>query len=192
MDKTHPMSSTELNRAKRQAEEVNARNRKKDGSMKNELGRDAFLKLLVTELRHQDPTQPKNDREFIAQMAQFSSLEQMSNINSAIQNLNRSAKAGEAYSLLGKKVDAFIASTNEKIAGIVTRVVNKDNVIKLIVNNREIDISDIQAVYPDEDDRKKTDAAKRYDGGPVISAPGMISEKAKQGAGNTIKIPNGK
>lgn len=48
------------------------------------LGKDAFLKLLVTQLRHQDPLNPMEDKEFIAQMAQFSTLEQMQELNKNI------------------------------------------------------------------------------------------------------------
>jgi len=51
------------------------------------MGKDEFLKLLVTELQNQDPTNPMQDREFIAQMAQFSSLEQMLNINKGVEKL---------------------------------------------------------------------------------------------------------
>jgi flagellar basal-body rod modification protein FlgD len=50
--------------------------RKEDG-----LGRDAFLSLLVTQLQHQDPLQPQADGEFLAQLAQFSSLEQLTTIS---------------------------------------------------------------------------------------------------------------
>ena len=58
---------------------------KKTGS--NELGKDAFLKILITQLQNQDPTQPMDDKEFIAQMAQFSSLEQMQNMTAAMEKL---------------------------------------------------------------------------------------------------------
>ncbi len=52
------------------------------GSKKtNDLDKDAFLRLLTTQLANQDPLNPIEDREFIAQLAQFSSLEQMQNLN---------------------------------------------------------------------------------------------------------------
>jgi flagellar basal-body rod modification protein FlgD len=51
----------------------------------NTLGKDAFLQILVSQLKHQDPMEPVKDRDFIAQMAQFSGLEQMSNLNKTMQ-----------------------------------------------------------------------------------------------------------
>ena len=53
------------------------------------LGREAFLQLLVTQLAHQDPMQPQSDSEFIAQLAQFSSLEQLSNIQSTLTDIGK-------------------------------------------------------------------------------------------------------
>ena len=53
------------------------------------LGKDAFLQLLVTQLRHQDPTQPKADGEFIAQLAQFSSLEQLTQIQKTLDAMSK-------------------------------------------------------------------------------------------------------
>lgn len=53
-----------------------------------ELDKHAFLTLLITQLRHQDPMKPSDNGEFLAQMAQFTSLEQTQNINSGIEKMN--------------------------------------------------------------------------------------------------------
>lgn len=55
-----------------------------------ELGKDEFLKILMTQLQNQDPLNPMDDTEFISQMATFSSLEQMMNISSSIDTLVQS------------------------------------------------------------------------------------------------------
>jgi flagellar basal-body rod modification protein FlgD len=52
---------------------------------KDQLGRDAFLNLLVTQLQHQDPMQPQANGEFIAQLAQFSSLEQLTTMSDTLE-----------------------------------------------------------------------------------------------------------
>jgi len=67
-------------------------------SSKNSLGEDAFLQLLVTQLQYQDPLNPTDDKEFVAELAQFSSLEQLTEINTGIGNL---ATLGEEQQLIG-------------------------------------------------------------------------------------------
>ena len=68
------------------------------------LGQDAFMKLLITQLTHQDPTQPKEDTEFIAQLATFSQLEKLTSIASSITQLDTIA---ESMSRLEDKVSAL-------------------------------------------------------------------------------------
>ncbi|NLY18242.1 MAG: flagellar biosynthesis protein FlgD, partial [Clostridiaceae bacterium] len=68
---------------------------KSSRGVSDELGKDDFLKLLITQLQNQDPMEPMEDQDFIAQIAQFSSLEQM-------QNLNKSFSYSMGFSLMGK------------------------------------------------------------------------------------------
>lgn len=72
-----------------------------------ELGKQDFLKLLVTQLENQDPLNPSNPAKFSSQLAQFSSLEQMTNINENIKDMAQSSQAMNrmsSLSMLGKEV----------------------------------------------------------------------------------------
>ncbi|WP_093060278.1 flagellar hook assembly protein FlgD [Psychrobacillus sp. OK028] len=71
------------------------------------LGKDAFLKILMTQLQNQDPTKPMDDSQFIAQMAQFSSLEQMTNLTEAFKEfaaVQEQSQMIEFSSFVGKNV----------------------------------------------------------------------------------------
>ena len=71
------------------------------------LGKDAFLQILIAQLQNQDPTSPMDDKEFIAQMAQFSSLEQMQNMTKSMENLLSSQQQTQLMSytnFIGKEV----------------------------------------------------------------------------------------
>ena len=78
------------------------------------------MQLLVAQLRNQDPLQPMEDKEFMAQMAQFSTLDQITQLNKTMQSMALGGPLGQVSSLLGKEVDA----QGEKglIHGIVTGV----------------------------------------------------------------------
>lgn len=106
------------------------------------LGKDDFLRLLITQLRYQDPLSPMDDKEFIAQMAQFSSLEQM-------QNLYKLSELQQATSLLGRSVLAAKESDGlpEQIYGRVTGVRTfGDNVLLLLDNGTEIKAGEVVSV----------------------------------------------
>ena len=76
------------------------------------LGKDAFLKLLIAELSNQDPLNPMEDREFISQMATFSSLEQMQNMNNTLTSMSEANKFN-AVQYIGKAV-AFTSGEGEE------------------------------------------------------------------------------
>lgn len=131
----------------------------------SELGKDEFLNLLITELTNQDPTNPMDDREFISQMAQFSSLEQMQNMSSNLEQ-GLTALAGiqeqcleglavisqqlsinsfsQGLSLLGKEVTYM--SNGEEITGTVQALKQNEGQFLLSVSNEDIPLSEVKIV----------------------------------------------
>jgi flagellar basal-body rod modification protein FlgD len=79
------------------------------------LGKQDFLKLLVTQMRYQDPLEPMKDSEFVAQTAQFSSVEQLLDLNKAFSGLQSVAMIGKsikAYAADGSVITGKVASVN--------------------------------------------------------------------------------
>lgn len=86
---------------------ISTRNRTQELPKDNELGQDAFLQLLVTQLSNQDPLSPQENGEFIAQLAQFSSVEGIQNLNTSVEDMAtslRSNQALQASALVGRNV----------------------------------------------------------------------------------------
>jgi len=108
------------------------------------LGQEDFLNLLVAQLTHQDPMNPKQDTEFIAQMAQFSALEQ----SKAMQADMALVRAGE---LLGKRatVEHEIDGYHLRETGVVTQLATDDDIPKIQINGRFFSLDQIRTVYPE-------------------------------------------
>ena len=116
---------------------------KQEGVKQNALGQDDFLKILITQLSYQDPTAPMEDKEFIAQMAQFSSLEQMTNMSSEFTKLSGTLNLNSAIGMIGKNVT--IASGENTVSGLVEEVTGNESP-QVLVNGKFYDFNDIQSV----------------------------------------------
>ena len=106
----------------------------------NDLDRNAFLNLLITQLRHQDPLNPMDDREFVAQLAQFSALEQMQNLNSTFNRF-------QAFSMIGQTVMGF---TRNPVTGQSREVVGTVDSVRVIAGEPWLVIP--REGYPDDPD----------------------------------------
>jgi len=111
---------------------------------KTELGKDDFLQLLITQLSHQDPTAPMEDTQFIAQMAQFSSLEQMTNMSSSFSKLNSLFTGSEASNAVGKNVDIEMGEST--VSGTIAAA-SRGDYPQVLVNGSWYDWSSVKTVY---------------------------------------------
>lgn len=119
---------------------------KKNNIGTDKLGKDAFLQLLVAQMQNQDPLNPSSDTEYISQLAQFSSLEEMENLNTSTVNQI-------AFGLVGKNVIMNTDSsggTNGTIAGYVEYVEIKDGKAYLSINGESYSIDDLDTVIDDK------------------------------------------
>ncbi len=142
MDMNFTMSAQELQLAAIEADRFNKQ--LFDGKkITQEMGKDEFLKILITQLQNQDPTSPMEDKEFIAQMAQFSTLEQMTNMVQNFSALAGVLKSSEAQAMVGKNVS--IADGDKLVTGTVNQVVRGDFPL-LLVNGKYYDLDQVLSV----------------------------------------------
>ena len=148
----------------------------KEVKKNDDLDKDAFLQLLVAQLKNQDPLEPQDNGEFIAEMAQFSSLEQMTNlvssmdkISTLVSNIDTSVLVGQLSGMIGKGVewietspelDDFGTATGntntDTLNGLITGVTVASGVTKIIVETgdgkvHQVDVSNIAHVYEVEE-----------------------------------------
>ena len=109
------------------------------------LGKDDFLKLLVTQLQHQDPMNPMDDKDFMGQMAQFSSLEQITNLVAATQAAGVLEPDVAGVGLIGHSV-SWVAADGTTGTGTASKVSISDGAIQITVGDSQITPDEIVQV----------------------------------------------
>jgi flagellar basal-body rod modification protein FlgD len=125
---------------------------RKTGAMQ-ELGKDVFLKLLVAQLRHQDPLNPQDNSAFVAQMAQFTALEQMQNLNQLLGRMLDLQAGVQAPALLDRWVTVK-EEGGEQRSGRVHAVEYTSGTPWLIVSGRRYPLEAVQRVEPADASRE--------------------------------------
>ena len=103
--------------------DLSIRNKKDDDAASQELGQSAFLQLMITQLENQDPLSPQDNGEFIAQLAQFSSVESLDKLNNNFESFARSQAANQALqasTLVGSSVSVATDTGLLRAGDVVT------------------------------------------------------------------------
>lgn len=103
---------------------------------KGELGKQDFLLLMIQQLQNQDPLEPMKNEDFIAQLAQFNSLEQMQNLNKTMESLGNLQILAQTSSMVGKTVTATSADGASVIGGTVSSVDFSSGTATLVVTGQ--------------------------------------------------------
>lgn len=176
------------------------------------LGKEAFLRLLVTQMQNQDPTQPLQDRELIAQLTQFSTLEQMTNLNDMfsvfVSSFVETQYVGGLSTMIGKKITwtERVEETNEAgektwkevpKEGIVAAVSFKNGKVQLVMQDgTKMDMNLVESITdpsappiekPEEKPGQTEDGKQPEEDGektpPADDSKGKDTESTNEGGG---------
>jgi flagellar basal-body rod modification protein FlgD len=100
---------------------------------------DAFLQLLIAQMKNQDPTKPMESTDFVAQLATFSQVEQSVQSNTKLDQILQSTALSQAGSLIGRQITSADGGTS----GIITEVkIKSDGVVAVLANGTEVAVGD--------------------------------------------------
>ena len=109
-----------------------------------ELGQDTFLKLMLEQLKQQDPLNPIDNKEFLSQQAQFTQLNELQKMN---QNMARNTQISQASSLIGKDIVLLDPNDSSRfIEGKVTAANFSDTLATVVVNGKEYPLGYVMQV----------------------------------------------
>ncbi|MHB1159412.1 MAG: flagellar hook capping FlgD N-terminal domain-containing protein [Chloroflexota bacterium] len=168
-----------------------------EGKQIGELGKEDFLQLLLAQLKNQDPMNPMQDTQFIAQMAQFSSLERMQELDKRMEMLLQVEQLGQANNLIGKDIEAATAESGVTLRGTVDSVKMVGGEAVLSVGGKTVKLSDVLSVVESKEAQLaqasnligKLVEAKVGVSGETVSG---IVDLAKMSDGGAILVVGGK
>jgi flagellar basal-body rod modification protein FlgD len=109
------------------------------------LGKDDFLKLFVTQLQHQDPMNPSDNSQFMAQMAQFSTLEQITNLSNATTQMVFANQVTQSVGLIGHTV-TYDKSDGSSATGVASSIAISNGNIMVTVGSDQVEPGSIRSV----------------------------------------------
>jgi flagellar basal-body rod modification protein FlgD len=111
-----------------------------------QLGKDAFLQLLVAQLQNQDPLQPTDTNSMMQMETEFSTVEQLTNLNSSVGSMKSSGELSQAVALLGHTLD-YLDATGTAQSGVASSVtVAADGSVQIAVGSNTISLADVRGV----------------------------------------------
>lgn len=140
------MSQTEINKLNYQVDGYNKK-LKADQKIvsKNQLAEADFMKLLITQLKNQDPTKPMDNKEFIGQMTQFTSLKQMNELAASMKTFTKGFTFTKAVGLVSKEID-WVDAMGVYQTGVVDSIRVKDGETFLNIAGTEVELGMIREV----------------------------------------------
>ncbi|MBT5020632.1 MAG: flagellar hook capping protein [Planctomicrobium sp.] len=111
-----------------------------------ELGQQQFLELMVKQLQYQDPLEPVGQQEFLQQMAQFSMVEGVEQLNTQFADVLKLQTLNQGTDLIGQTVEYQDAATGDRVQGRVneTRVI--EGQLTLLVDDQRIPLAAVDAI----------------------------------------------
>lgn len=109
------------------------------------LGKDDFLRLLVTQLKYQDPLKPTDQSQFMSQMAQFSTVEGISNLGKTLETMNQSSTVSQAVGLIGKQV-TYLKADGTSSTGVAGSVSLLNGGLTIHVGDDDVTLADVLTV----------------------------------------------
>lgn len=132
-----------------------------------ELGQTQFMQLLLAQMQNQDPLEPMKDADFIAQLAQFESLNALTAMSKTLEQLAQNQNLAQGSALIGKTVNG-ITTAGSVITGVVTSVQSISGKITLEVDGERMDIGNVRSVTQTEgskDNGGQTESDTSYTAG---------------------------
>ncbi|BBM88988.1 hypothetical protein COTS27_00675 [Spirochaetota bacterium] len=154
------ISGQELVNLKKEVTSFNAQLKQRQPRTGGEdLDKDAFLRLLTIQISRQDPLSPMKNTEFVAQMAQFTALEQMKNMNTSMTELKKDITVMPLFSMIGKEISYYDEAKEAYVTGNAEGVIlDKQGEPMVVIDDKRIGLEHIVSVKEKKDLRSQLSA----------------------------------
>jgi flagellar basal-body rod modification protein FlgD len=110
-------------------------------------GKEDFLRLFIAQLKAQNPLNPQEGHEFIAQLAQFTSLEQLMNLNTSFSDMLKYQQLLGGGELIGKNASYIGTGSDGNPHGVISGIKINDGAITAVIGGKEVPISNITGIF---------------------------------------------